>query len=343
MTQDFRYRLVTIGLTLILLAIIISTMINQAHADPKFPDRGTAAVVDTANKFSPEGRHLLNNKLVEWQRATHHHFVVATVPDLQGYSVSEYGYKLGRYWKLGNTGQDDGVILFWAANDKRGKIRLEVGRGIEPAITDALSKQITDATAAMVAPKGVEAALTSGAGMVMMAITEHEADVKTAPTTPSTSDYWSVALWLAGVLSVAGGALYLFLPRKVKPVQKIKATNNNINTGYSNYDRPSSATNPFLYTPSTLTNQFANHQPLPNNYSSTRSSSASYDDMKTSEIAAAAIVASALTDSDDDYKRSSDSDSYSGSDSSSSSSDLGFSSDNSDSGSFSGGGSDSDC
>jgi uncharacterized protein len=66
--------------------------------------------------------------------------VVATIPDLQGYDIADYGYQLGRTWGIGQKGKDDGVVFLVAPNDR--KVRIEVGYGLEPVLTDALSSVI---------------------------------------------------------------------------------------------------------------------------------------------------------------------------------------------------------
>ena len=61
---------------------------------------------------------------------------------LQGYSIEDYGYQLGRAWGIGQKGKDNGVLLIVAPNDR--KVRIEVGRGLEPMLTDALSSIIIE-------------------------------------------------------------------------------------------------------------------------------------------------------------------------------------------------------
>ena len=53
-----------------------------------------------------------------------------------------FGYQLGRTWQLGQKGQDNGVVLIVAPNER--KVRIEVGRGLEPQLTDAMSKLIVE-------------------------------------------------------------------------------------------------------------------------------------------------------------------------------------------------------
>jgi uncharacterized protein len=66
--------------------------------------------------------------------------VVATIPDLQGYPIEDYGYQLGRAWKIGQSEANNGILLIVAPAEK--KVRIEVGYGLEPIMTDALSAQI---------------------------------------------------------------------------------------------------------------------------------------------------------------------------------------------------------
>jgi uncharacterized protein len=71
---------------------------------------------------------------------TQRQLVVATVPDLQGYDISDYGYQLGRAWGLGDAERNDGALLLVAPNDR--KVRIEVGYGLEGYLTDAFSALI---------------------------------------------------------------------------------------------------------------------------------------------------------------------------------------------------------
>ena len=68
--------------------------------------------------------------------------MVVTLPSLQGYPIEEFGYKLGRHWGIGQEGKDNGVLLIVAPRERR--MRIEVGRGLEPLLTDALTKLIIE-------------------------------------------------------------------------------------------------------------------------------------------------------------------------------------------------------
>ena len=125
------------GLTVLILAVF--AMASVALAAPKFPPL-TGRVVDNAHVLSPETAQKLDGELAQLEAQTGHQLVVATVPDLQGYEIEDYGYQLGRTWALGKKGVNDGVILLVAPKER--KVRIEVGYGLEPVLTDALTSVI---------------------------------------------------------------------------------------------------------------------------------------------------------------------------------------------------------
>ncbi|MEO9131004.1 MAG: TPM domain-containing protein, partial [Sphingomonas sp.] len=112
----------------------------QAQSFPKL----TGRVVDAANLLSPEQQAQLTQLSAEIEKTSSRQFVVATIPDLQGYPIEDFGYKLGRAWNIGQKGANNGIILIVAPNDR--KVRIEVGYGLEPIMTDALSSQIINDT-----------------------------------------------------------------------------------------------------------------------------------------------------------------------------------------------------
>lgn len=97
-------------------------------------------VVDGANILSPEAETRLTAQLEALETQSQRQLVVATVPDLQGYDVADYGYRLGRAWQIGDKERNDGVLLLIAPTER--KMHIAVGYGLEPVLTDALSAQI---------------------------------------------------------------------------------------------------------------------------------------------------------------------------------------------------------
>ncbi|MEQ1549243.1 MAG: TPM domain-containing protein, partial [Chakrabartia sp.] len=121
---------------LLMLALLVTTLPAHAQTFPALSGR----VVDTANIIPDADEAALDAKLKALEETTDRQMVVATIPDLGGYAIDDYGYRLGRNWGLGQKDKDNGAILLVAVNDR--KMRIEVGYGLEPILTDGLSSVI---------------------------------------------------------------------------------------------------------------------------------------------------------------------------------------------------------
>ncbi|WP_193378597.1 TPM domain-containing protein [Sphingomonas sp. Mn802worker] len=130
-------RLIRSILALLLVAFALPA---AAQTFPKL----TGRVVDDAHLLSPEQVQQLTQLSAGVEQASTRQLVVATIPDLQGYAIEDYGYKLGRAWGLGQKDANNGVILLVAPKER--KVRIEVGYGLEPIVTDALSSVIINQT-----------------------------------------------------------------------------------------------------------------------------------------------------------------------------------------------------
>jgi uncharacterized protein len=97
-------------------------------------------VVDQANLLTSDQRARLEAKLKAYEDKTTDQVVVATVPSLAGTTIEDYANRLFRSWRLGQADKNNGALLLVAPNER--KVRIEVGYGLEGALTDALSKVI---------------------------------------------------------------------------------------------------------------------------------------------------------------------------------------------------------
>lgn len=123
------------------LALVLGLWLCPAAAQPAFPEL-TGRIVDNAQLLSPADRTALDAELKALEAKSSDQLVVVTLPSLQGYTIEDYGYQLGRHWGIGTAKLNNGVLLIVAPNER--KVRLEVGRGLEPTLTDALSKIVID-------------------------------------------------------------------------------------------------------------------------------------------------------------------------------------------------------
>jgi len=102
-----------------------------------FPENNGSPVVDQAGILRPEQVLDLKSKSEALYAQTGRAFAVATVKSLEGYSIDDYAYRLGRYWKLGSAKEDDGVLLLVAPNER--KVFIATGYGAGGYMTDAMS------------------------------------------------------------------------------------------------------------------------------------------------------------------------------------------------------------
>ena len=123
-----------------LLAALMICMVALVPAHGQTFPALTGRVVDGANLLSPAENAELSAKLEALETQSRRQLVVATVPDLQGYEIEDYGYQLGRTWGIGDKERNDGVLFLIAPNER--KVRIEVGYGMEGILTDALSSLI---------------------------------------------------------------------------------------------------------------------------------------------------------------------------------------------------------
>ncbi len=121
-----------------LLAAFLILLATSAAAQT-FPQL-TGRVVDQANLLNPQQEGDLDRKLAGLETQTGRQFVIATVASLEGRTIEDYGYRLGRHWAIGDEKRDDGVILLVAPKEK--KVRIETGYGARVFLTDAVSSVI---------------------------------------------------------------------------------------------------------------------------------------------------------------------------------------------------------
>src|SRR5213076_616764 len=67
---------------------------------------------------------------------------VLIVPTTAPETIEQYSIRVAEAWKIGRKKIDDGALLVVARNDRH--LRIEVGYGLEGALTDATTKRITD-------------------------------------------------------------------------------------------------------------------------------------------------------------------------------------------------------
>jgi len=100
----------------------------------------TGHVVDQSGVLSAEQRSTLEQTLQAFEAGKGSQLAVLIVPTTAPEAIEQYGIRVAEQWKLGRKKIDDGAILLIAKDDRT--LRIEVGYGLEGALTDATSKRI---------------------------------------------------------------------------------------------------------------------------------------------------------------------------------------------------------
>jgi uncharacterized protein len=96
---------------------------------------------DFAGVLSPEMKAQLEALATEVKQKTGAEVAVAIVKSLEGQTVESYANQLAAQWGVGDE-KDRGALLFLAIQDRG--LRLEVGYGLEPILTDGTAGEVLD-------------------------------------------------------------------------------------------------------------------------------------------------------------------------------------------------------
>lgn len=99
-------------------------------------------VTDLTNTLTSEQISSLEQTLRAFEADKGSQIAVLLVPTTQPETIEQYSIRVAEQWQLGRRGVDDGVLLLVAKDDRA--VRIEVGYGLEGALTDALANRITD-------------------------------------------------------------------------------------------------------------------------------------------------------------------------------------------------------
>ncbi len=104
------------------------------------PGNPSGFVNDFAHVLTESEKGILENKIAAFNASTSNEIAVVTVKSLGGDYIEHYATALFQEWKIGTAKHDNGALLLVAVDDH--KMRIEVGYGLEGALTDSISAQI---------------------------------------------------------------------------------------------------------------------------------------------------------------------------------------------------------
>ncbi len=119
---------------LLFLLLFLLPITANAAVVGQFP-KPVGFVNDFANVIPPAQSQSMEQYLRALNQRTGAQVAVVTVPNIKGYAgPEEYAVDLFSAWKIGRKGKDNGLLVLLAMKEK--KVKIEVGYGLEGAITD---------------------------------------------------------------------------------------------------------------------------------------------------------------------------------------------------------------
>jgi uncharacterized protein len=126
------------GALVVLLCLVATGLRAQTADAPRLTDY----VTDRAGVLSPDERAQLDAELRAHEDSTSNQIVVLTVPTTGDVPIEEYANAVYEQNAIGTKANDNGVLLLVAVGDR--DLRIEVGYGLEGAVTDAIARLIIE-------------------------------------------------------------------------------------------------------------------------------------------------------------------------------------------------------
>ncbi len=101
-----------------------------------------ARVTDQTGTLDAAQSQALEAKLAAFEQAKGSQIAVLVVASTGDETIEQFSIRVVDVWKLGRKGVDDGALLLVAKDDR--KVRIEVGRGLEGVVPDAIANRIID-------------------------------------------------------------------------------------------------------------------------------------------------------------------------------------------------------
>jgi len=97
-------------------------------------------VTDLGGFLTPQQETTLEQLMESYKLGSGHEIALLTVPNLGGRPIEDYALEVARQWRIGKEGKHNGALMLVTRAER--EIRIEVGRGLEGNITDAISGRI---------------------------------------------------------------------------------------------------------------------------------------------------------------------------------------------------------
>ena len=139
---NFRFGRNTLKRLLAFLPLLIVLCLPQFSLAQQAVPALSARVIDQTGTLSSSEVASLDQVLSAFEKRKGSQLAILIVPTTAPESIEQFGIRVAEQWKLGRKKVDDGAVLIIAKADRT--LRIEVGYGLEGALTDATSKRIID-------------------------------------------------------------------------------------------------------------------------------------------------------------------------------------------------------
>ncbi len=188
-------------LALALVALLYAVPAGAAGAGFMIPPTPARYVTDNANVLSENTRASLENELHAYESATGHQIIVWIGQTTGDVPLETWTGETADHWKIGRHGKDDGAVLFVFVQDH--KDRIEVGYGLESALTDADSYRIiTNVIRPRMRANDVDGAVSSGVAAMLKTISPSYSGVSTQSDETQTQTMTGKDAWVLIVLGL---------------------------------------------------------------------------------------------------------------------------------------------
>ena len=151
---------------------------------------------DEAHVFSQNERDELLNLLQNFEQNSTTQIAIVTLNSLENMSIEELSLEIARGYKLGQKKDNNGVLLLVAPNEKN--VRIEVGYGLEGALTDAVASQIINS---VMIPEFKNGKMSEGIKKGVVAIIKVASGEEFSNKTSLIDLPFGVIAFIAGILS----------------------------------------------------------------------------------------------------------------------------------------------
>lgn len=129
--------------TVVLVLSIALSVMGQEIPSPMSPPR---LVNDFAGLLSSDEQYSLEKRLRDYHDTTSTQVYVVIVNDLAGYDISDFAFRVGEKWGVGQKGSDNGIVIAIKPKigNERGQAFIAIGYGLEDVIPDAAANRIID-------------------------------------------------------------------------------------------------------------------------------------------------------------------------------------------------------